>query len=164
MRPVLLVCGTRPEAVKLAPVARALARRGARWRLLAAGQHGPLLDQALRETGLRPHRRLRLMRRGQTPSQVAAEALRRLPAVLAAEAPSLVVVQGDTTLAAAAAWAASYARLPVAHVEAGLRTGDPLDPHPEELNRLLIDRLAAVHFAPTEAAARNLRREGIAGA
>lgn len=164
MRPLLLVCGTRPEAIKLAPVARALTRRRLPWRLLAAGQHGPLLDRALRDAGLTPHRRLRLMRPDQTPTRVAAEAVRRVGEVLAAERPSMVVVQGDTTAAAAAAWAAAYAKVPVAHVEAGLRTGDFLDPHPEEANRLVIDRLSALHFAPTAQAARNLRREGIPGA
>ncbi|MBI3300013.1 MAG: UDP-N-acetylglucosamine 2-epimerase (non-hydrolyzing) [Elusimicrobia bacterium] len=164
MRPLLLVCGTRPEAVKLAPVARALSARGLPWRLLAAGQHGALLDRALTSMGLRPHRRLRLMSSGQTPSRVASEGVRRIGAVIAAERPPLVVVQGDTTTAAAAAWAACYAKVPLAHVEAGLRTGDLLDPHPEEVNRLVIDRLASLHLAPTEEGARNLSREGIAGA
>lgn len=164
MRPVLLVAGTRPEAIKLAPVARALTRRGVPWRLLAAGQHGPLLARALSALNLTPHRRLNIMSAAQTPAEVAACVLRRVGAVIAAKRPTLVVVQGDTTTAAATAWAAAYAKIPLAHVEAGLRTGDLQDPHPEEANRLLIDRFAALHLAPTHAAAKNLRREGIAGA
>ena len=161
MRPLLLVVGTRPEAVKLAPVTWALTRRRIPWRLLSTGQHDELLEQALSTFGLRPHRRLAVMRPGQTPCDVASRVMSGVAAVLADERPCALVVQGDTTTAAAAAWAASYASVPVAHVEAGLRTGDLNDPHPEEINRLVIDRLASAHFAPTAQAARNLKREGI---
>jgi UDP-N-acetylglucosamine 2-epimerase (non-hydrolysing) len=158
---ILLVLGTRPEAIKLAPVARALEALAPRsCRVCATAQHRELLDRALADFALRPDHSLNLMRRDQTLHHVAAKTIERLAPILRAERPDFVVVQGDTTSAAAAALAAVYAGIPVAHVEAGLRTGDLRRPFPEEANRRVIDAVSALHFAPTEAARRNLLREG----
>lgn len=155
---VLVVLGTRPEVIKLAPVIRALKAGGkARCRVAATGQHRELLDQMLRCFGLRVDRDLRLMRPQQSLNAFAARALAALGELVARERPRLVVVQGDTTTALCGALAAFHAGVPVAHVEAGLRTGDLRDPFPEEANRVLIDELASLWFAPTRAAARALR-------
>ncbi|UPT74021.1 MAG: UDP-N-acetylglucosamine 2-epimerase (non-hydrolyzing) [Elusimicrobiota bacterium] len=160
---VLVVMGTRPEAIKLAPVVAALRRRRIRTVVCATGQHRELLASALRPFGLRPDVDLRLMRPGQTPDQVARRAMAALAPLLRRVKPALVVVQGDTTTAAAAAVAAREAGIPVAHVEAGLRTFDRDDPFPEERNRVLIDSIASVLFPPTPAARANLRRERLGG-
>ena len=157
----MLVVGTRPEAVKLAPVHRALAAAGRPAVLVSTGQHADLLADALAAFGLTPDHDLRVMTAGQSPAAVAARVLDRLPAVLAAVGPAAVLVQGDTTTALAAGLAAFYAGVPVGHVEAGLRTHDLTSPFPEEANRQLLSRLARWHFAPTEASAANLRAEGV---
>ncbi|MBI3563981.1 MAG: UDP-N-acetylglucosamine 2-epimerase (non-hydrolyzing) [Elusimicrobia bacterium] len=158
---VLAVVGTRPEAVKTAPVVRLLRRdRRFRVRLLSTGQHRELLAGALASFGLRADRDLRVMRPGQTPSAVLAAVLAGVDAELARRAPDLVLVQGDTTSALGAALAAFHRRVPVAHLEAGLRSGDLAHPFPEELNRAVVDRFAAVLLAPTPLAARRLEREG----
>jgi len=163
-RRLLAVLGTRPEVIKLAPVLRAFRKRpGIRVRLCVTAQHRGLLDQAMRVFGLRGDHDLGLMRPGQDPGALAARLLKAVRPVLEAERPDLLMVQGDTTTAAAAAWAASCRKIPVAHVEAGLRSFDPENPFPEENNRILIDRLSVLHFAPTRGAAANLRREGIRG-
>ena len=160
---VLAVVGTRPEAIKTAPVVRLLrASRDFRVRLLATGQHRELLASALAAFGLRPDRDLRLMRPRQTPSAVLAAALSGMDAELARRAPDLVLVQGDTTSAFGAALAAFHRRVPIAHLEAGLRTGDLAAPFPEEMNRIAVDRIAQVLLAPTPLAARRLRAEGAA--
>lgn len=162
--PVLVVVGTRPEAIKLAPVVRALAAEpGLCPVLLSTGQHTDLLDSALTAFGLTPAHSFGVMTAGQTPTAVAARVLDRLPAVLADVRPAAVLVQGDTTTALAAGLAAFYAGVPVGHVEAGLRTHDLANPFPEEANRQLLGRLARWHFAPTAAAADNLRAEGVTG-
>jgi UDP-N-acetylglucosamine 2-epimerase (non-hydrolysing) len=159
---VLFCIGTRPEAIKLAPVIRAL---DADPRFLvsvcATGQHRELLDQALDAWGIQPDHHLDLMRRGQTPDSIAAAILSRLPEVLCAERPDWLVVQGDTTTAAASALVGFHNRVRVAHVEAGLRTGDLADPFPEEGNRRLIATLASLHLAPTERARAALLAENI---
>jgi UDP-N-acetylglucosamine 2-epimerase (non-hydrolysing) len=158
---ILAVVGTRPEAIKTAPVVRLLrASPDFRVRLLATGQHRELLASALAAFGLEPDRDLRLMRPRQTPSAVLAAVLGGVDAELARRAPDLVLVQGDTTSAFGAALAAFHRRVPVAHLEAGLRTGDLTAPFPEELNRISIDRVAEVLLAPTPLAARRLRAEG----
>ncbi len=162
MQRVLAVVGTRPEAVKLAPVVIALRRRlGVDCRVLATGQHRELLDHTLAFFDIVPDRDLGLMLPGQSLSDLAARALAALDPVLADEAPDVVLGQGDTTTVLATALAAFHRRVPFAHVEAGLRTGDLARPFPEEANRALVARLAHVHFAPTALAADNLRREGI---
>ena len=159
---VLAVVGTRPEAIKTAPVVRMLrASRDFRVRLLATGQHRELLASALASFGLRPDSDLRLMRPRQTPSAVLAAALSGVHAELARRAPDLVLVQGDTTSALGAALAAFHRRVPIAHLEAGLRTGDLDSPFPEEMNRTAVDRVAAILLAPTPLAARRLRAEGV---
>lgn len=157
----LLVLGTRPEAIKLAPVLFAL-RASARIRpvVCATAQHRGLLDQALAVFGIAPDHDLGVMVPNQTLFHVTTAILERMEPVLAAERPDLVVVQGDAHSAFAGALAAYYTRTPVAHVEAGLRTSDPYAPFPEEMNRRLIDRIATLLFAPTERARRALLAEG----
>jgi UDP-N-acetylglucosamine 2-epimerase (non-hydrolysing) len=160
---VLLVVGTRPEAIKMAPVVQALRRRGRlASRLLLTGQHRDLLDGALADFGLRGDLDLGVMRPGQSLSGLTARILERLDPVLAAEAPAMVLAQGDTTTVMATAIACFHRRIPFGHVEAGLRTGDPANPFPEEFNRLVATRAAALHFAPTEGARQALIGEGVA--
>lgn len=162
---VLAVAGTRPEAVKLAPVVLALRReRAFRVRFLATGQHRRLFGGALAAFGLKPDADLGLMRPGQSHAQFLSLALAALDSELARRPADLVLVQGDTSSAAAGALAAFHRKVPVAHVEAGLRSGDLAAPYPEELHRVLIDMIASVHLAPTRRAGRALRREGISAA
>lgn len=156
------ILGTRPEAIKLAPVIRALrAIPGISCRIVSTGQHRELLAQALASFGLCPDHDLALMCPGQSLTHIAAGTLSGLEPWLADERPDWLLVQGDTTTALAGALAGFYAGIPVAHVEAGLRTHDPHAPFPEEMNRSLIARLATLHFAPTETARANLLREGV---
>jgi UDP-N-acetylglucosamine 2-epimerase len=158
---VAVVFGTRPEAIKLAPVIHLLeSDRRLRVRVIASGQHREMLDQVLTVFGITPDRDLRVMTAGQSLSQLTARLLSLLDPVLAAESPHAVLVQGDTATACAAALAAYYHRIPVGHVEAGLRTGDRYAPFPEEVNRRLVSVLATWHFAPTEQARDVLVREG----
>lgn len=161
---ILTIFGTRPEAIKLAPVVRALAARpGVVHTLCVTGQHREMLDQVLKIFALVPDHDLAVMRPGQDLTHVTTAVLEGLGPVLEAARPDWVVVQGDTTTAFAASLAAFYRKIRVAHVEAGLRTGNILSPWPEEMNRKLTGQIASLHFPPTEAAAANLRREGIAG-
>ena len=161
-RTVLAVFGTRPEAIKMAPVLRALAAQpGLRPAVCVTDQHQEMLDQVLDFFGIRPDYRLGIMRNRQSPSEVAARVLERLPPVLAAVRPAAVLVQGDTTTTLAAALAAFYARIPVGHIEAGLRTYRRDAPFPEELNRHVTTALAEWHFAPTEWARSNLIHEHV---
>jgi UDP-N-acetylglucosamine 2-epimerase (non-hydrolysing) len=159
---VLAVYGTRPEAIKMAPVLAALARRPERFavRVCTTGQHREMLDQAQDLLGLRPDLDLRLMRPDQTLNGLTAAALAAIDGVLAAEAPDWLLVQGDTTTAMAAALAAFHRRIRVGHVEAGLRTGDLQRPFPEEANRRIVDLLADALFAPTARARDTLLAEG----
>ena len=161
--PLLAVCGTRPEVVKMAPVIAALRARGRRVLLVMTGQHPDLAPQMLRELGLCPDIDLGIGMVAGTPAQMLSALLVRLAPIFAAWRPRLALVQGDTISALAGALAAAYAQVPVAHVEAGLRTGDTAEPFPEEMHRQLIAQIAAIHLAPTEAAAAALRREGVAG-
>ena len=160
---VMVVLGTRPEAVKLAPVVRALRRRGIRTAVVSTGQHRELLRDALIPLRLSPAADLGLMRPEQDHGRLAQLVLAGLSPLLARYRPALALVQGDTTTAAAAALACRYAGVPVGHVEAGLRSFDRENPFPEEDNRVAADHLSALHFAPTTAALANLRREGISG-
>jgi len=163
-RRVLCVFGTRPEAIKMLPVVRALAAHAPRLRpvVCVTDQHQEMLDQVLDFFGVTPAYRLGVMREGQSPSEVAARVLERLPGVLARERPAAVLVQGDTTTTLAAALAAFYDGVPVGHVEAGLRTYRKDAPFPEEANRQLTSRLAEWHFAATPWARDNLLREHVA--
>jgi UDP-N-acetylglucosamine 2-epimerase len=162
MAEIAIVLGTRPEAIKLAPVVARLRQEAwASVRLCSTGQHRETLDQTLRSLGLAPDVDLRLMKEDQTPAAAAARILASLSDAFAERCPDLVLVQGDTTTAFMASLAAFYARIPVGHVEAGLRTLDRRRPFPEEINRRLTAPLADLHFAPTEGARQALLREGI---
>lgn len=159
---ILLVFGTRPEAIKMAPVILALQKRPTEFdvRVAVTAQHRELLDPVLKLFGVRPHHDLAIMRPGQSLTDVSVRALARLEPVIRSEKPDLVLVHGDTTTALMGALAAFYQRVPVGHVEAGLRSGDDAHPFPEEANRRLVDGLSVLHFAPTVDARRNLLREG----
>lgn len=159
---VLFVFGTRPEAIKLAPLVRCL-REDPRFetRVAVTAQHRAMLDQVLAAFSIVPDHDLNVMREGQTLAESASRIIAALAPVMDRERPACVIVQGDTTTTFCGALAAFYAGIPVAHVEAGMRTGDLRHPFPEEMNRRLTSRLAALHFAATEAAAENLRREGV---
>src|SRR5262245_50010053 len=162
-RPVLVIFGTRPEAIKLAPVVAALATAPTLTaRLCVTGQHREMLDQMLALFDIQPHHDLAVMRAEQDLFDLSARTVAGLRPVLDAEQPAAVLVQGDTTTSMAAALAAFYRRIPVGHVEAGLRTGHVYDPFPEEMNRRLTSQLTTWHYAPTALAATNLRSEGIA--
>ena len=148
---VLLLFGTRPEIIKLAPVAWALEALPERFETIcvATGQHADLVRPFASEFGIPIHYDLRVGQRGQTPSQVCSRVMDELDPLLARQAPGLALVQGDTTSALAGALASFHRKIPVGHVEAGLRSGRPLDPFPEEMNRRLITRLSRLHFAAT---------------
>ena len=161
-RRLLLVVGTRPEAIKLCPLFLELQRRSEfAVQLCATAQHRELLDQVLDVFGVAPDWDLDLMRPGQTLAETTARVIAGLEAVLQDARPDMVLVQGDTTTTLCGALAAFYHRIPVGHVEAGLRTWDPQQPFPEEMNRVLTSRLATLHFAATRWAAENLLREGV---
>ncbi|HEX6896634.1 MAG TPA: UDP-N-acetylglucosamine 2-epimerase (non-hydrolyzing) [Bryobacteraceae bacterium] len=163
MRKILLIFGTRPEAIKLCPVIRSLCEHpsGFKVKVCVTAQHREMLDQVLEAFHVRPDYDLDLMLPGQTLFQSTSRILAGLERVLSEERPDLSIVQGDTTTTFCGALASFYSNVPVAHVEAGLRTGDLRQPFPEEMNRVLTSRLTALHFAATEKAAENLRREGV---
>ena len=163
MRKILLIFGTRPEAIKLCPVIRSLREHPARFdvRVCVTAQHREMLDQVLAAFDVRPDYDLNSMLPGQTLFQSTSRILAGLEKVLQTERPAIVIVQGDTTTTFCGALAAFYLRIPVAHVEAGLRTGDLRQPFPEEMNRVLTSHLTDLHFAATGWAAGNLRREGV---
>jgi UDP-N-acetylglucosamine 2-epimerase (non-hydrolysing) len=159
---VLAIFGTRPEAIKLAPVIQRLrAEPGLSVRIAVTGQHRQMLDQMLAVFDLVPDHDLAIMQPGQTLAELTSRLLPPLDTLIAAETPAAVLVQGDTTTAFVAALAAFYRQVPVGHIEAGLRTGDRYAPFPEESNRRLISVLASWHFAPTHQARQALRQEGI---
>ncbi len=159
---ILVVFGTRPEAIKLFPVIRALAAHGdLEPRLCVTAQHRGLLDQVLAIADLKPDRDLDIMQPDQSLDQLTARLLVSLGEVIDAEKPDMVLVQGDTTTAMAGALAAYYRRVPVAHVEAGLRSGNIYHPWPEEVNRRIVAPIAALHFAPTRTATDALTNEAI---
>ena len=159
----LCIVGTRPEAIKLAPVISGLNRApGVESRVCATAQHREMLDQILDLFAITPDIDLNLMQKGQDLYSLTARVIVAMRDVLQADRPDVVIVQGDTTTCFASTLAAFYAEIPVAHVEAGLRTGDLSAPFPEEANRALVGRLAQLHFAPTEWARGNLLAEGVA--
>ncbi len=162
MKRISLIFGTRPEAIKLAPVALAL-REDAdlEAHVCVTAQHRRMLDQVLEAFSLAPDADLDLMRPDQSLAGLTARAVTAVDAYLADARPDLVLVQGDTTTVFCAALAAFYRGVPVGHVEAGLRTGDLAAPFPEEANRVLASRLADLHFAPTDTARDNLLREAV---
>jgi UDP-N-acetylglucosamine 2-epimerase (non-hydrolysing) len=160
----VVVFGTRPEAIKLAPVVLELRRRpGCEVAVCVTAQQREMLDQVLELFAITPDVDLDLMRPNQSLAAFAGRAIPALETALGHLAPDMVLVQGDTSTTLYAALAAFYRRTPVAHVEAGLRTGDLYSPFPEEANRVLAGRLATLHFPPTQRAAENLRREGHPG-
>ncbi len=162
---VLTVFGTRPEAIKMAPVVKELAKYPDKieQQVCVTAQHRQMLDQVLDLFQIKPDIDLALMEEQQTPTALTARAMPTLASVFECVKPSWVLVQGDTTTAVATALAAHYQRIPVGHLEAGLRTYQRYSPFPEEINRHLISVLATLHFAPTEKAASQLRAEGISG-
>ena len=160
---VMTLFGTRPEAVKMAPVVRRLAE--APWvepAVAVTGQHREMLDQVLEVFDITPDHDLRLMEHGQSLAELTGRALQAVTGLLLEVRPDLLLVQGDTTSAFAGALAAFYQQIPVGHVEAGLRSFDNYDPFPEEANRRLTAAVTDLHFAPTERARQNLLSEGIA--
>lgn len=161
MRTALLVYGTRPEAIKIAPLIPALSAEGVRPVVAVTGQHREMLDQVNELFGIVPEHDLAVGRDRQSLPYVTTSVLTGVSDLLAEVAPDCMVVQGDTSSAMAAALAAFYQQIPVVHLEAGLRTGLRYSPFPEEMNRLLVSRLASLHLAPTESNARNLTNEGI---
>jgi UDP-N-acetylglucosamine 2-epimerase (non-hydrolysing) len=163
MRKILLIFGTRPEAIKLCPVIRSLREHPSRFnvKVCVTAQHREMLDQVLEVFDVHPDHDLDLMLPGQTLFQSTSRILAGLERVLADERPDMAIVQGDTTTTFCGALAAFYLHIPVSHVEAGLRTGDLRQPFPEEMNRVLTSHLASLHFAATEKAAENLRHEGV---
>lgn len=158
--PWMIVMGTRPEAIKLFPVFRELEKRGEPTFVLATAQHRQMLDQVLEVLPIRLDRDLDLMRPGQTPPEILARILLEAGSILDEIKPRGILVQGDTTTALAMSLAAFHGKIPLYHVEAGLRTDDPNTPFPEEMNRRLISRLASHHFTPTKWAKNNLLAEG----
>ncbi len=162
---VMTVFGTRPEAIKLAPVVKALDRRAAEFDsvVTVSAQHREMLDQVLDLFAIRPHHDLDIMESEQSIFSVTSRVLLGLEPIMREERPDVVVVQGDTTTVLASSLAAFYLKIPIAHVEAGLRTHDKYQPFPEEINRRLVTPRADWHFAPTEATRENLLAEGIPG-
>ena len=163
MKRILLVFGTRPEAIKMAPLVREFQKQPEAFETIVCvtGQHREMLDQVLRIFGIQPDYDLNIMRQGQDLYDVTARVLLGMRDVLREARPDVVLVHGDTTTSAAAALAAFYQRIPVGHVEAGLRTHDIYSPWPEEMNRQLTGRIATYHFAPTPLSKRNLTEEGV---
>jgi UDP-N-acetylglucosamine 2-epimerase (non-hydrolysing) len=160
---ISFIFGTRPEAIKLAPVILA-AKADPRFKckVCVTAQHRQMLDQVLKVFKIKPDVDLNLMRPNQTLAGLTARAISAIDTYLAKEKPDIVIVQGDTTTVFCAALCAFYHKIPVGHVEAGLRTGNKYSPFPEEANRVLATHLSALHFAPTQMARQNLLQEGIA--
>ncbi len=160
---ILTVFGTRPEAIKMAPVVNALSQiAGIESQVCVTAQHRQMLDQVLNLFDIRPEHDLNIMKPGQDLTDITANILLGLRSILKAQRFDMVLVHGDTTTAMAASLAAFYEKVPVAHVEAGLRTGNIYAPWPEEMNRSIVGRIAQLHFAPTQRARQNLLNEGVA--
>jgi UDP-N-acetylglucosamine 2-epimerase (non-hydrolysing) len=159
----MIVMGTRPEVTKMAPLALELGRHPEQFRvvLVGTGQHRDLVPQHLKPFGLKLDHDLKIMKPRQTLADITARTMTRMDALLAESPPEVVLVEGDTTAVVVAALASFYRRIPVAHVEAGLRSGNAYDPFPEEMNRRLVAPLAAIHLAPTRTARENLLKENI---
>jgi UDP-N-acetylglucosamine 2-epimerase (non-hydrolysing) len=160
-RSILLCMGTRPEIIKMAPVYHELLRRGMDPVILHTGQHLAMAEQMYRFFDLKPDLVLDLGTHRETLALLSAALLEKVGDALSRQSPSAVLVHGDTSSAVMAALAAFYQKIPVGHVEAGLRSHSSYDPFPEEKNREMVARLASWHFAPTEQAVRNLLREGV---
>ncbi|MDY7012073.1 MAG: UDP-N-acetylglucosamine 2-epimerase (non-hydrolyzing) [Cyanobacteriota bacterium] len=165
--PALDVCitlGTRPEAIKLAPVIQHFQRSTAfKTHVVLTGQHREMVDRVMELFDLSANRDLEIMQPQQTLTDITCRSLQGLEEVFQEIKPQLAIVQGDTSTAFAAALAAFYQKIPIGHVEAGLRTDDLYNPYPEEVNRRLISQLSQLHFAPTPLAVENLKRSGVTG-
>ena len=164
MKKVMLVFGTRPEAIKMAPLVKAFQERPEQFETVVCvtGQHREMLDQVLHLFEITPDYDLNIMKSGQDLYDVTSRVLLGIREVLVQAKPDVVLVHGDTTTSTAAALAAFYQRIPVGHVEAGLRTHNIYSPWPEEMNRQLTGRIAGYHFAPTPLSKQNLLAEGVA--
>ena len=159
---VMSVFGTRPEAIKMCPLVKELEKCPDIHSVVClTGQHREMLDQVMQIFGVRADYDLQIMRPDQTLTTITVDILSRIEGILNREKPDIVLVHGDTSTSFAAALAAFYQKIPVGHVEAGLRTHNPYSPFPEEMNRCLTGKLASIHFAPTKTNAANLRQEGI---
>lgn len=160
---IIFVFGTRPEAIKMAPVIKELSQHQQHFLplVVVTGQHREMLDQVLKIFKIKPDYDLNIMTAKQTFSQITVKALLGLEEIYRQEKPDLIVVQGDTTTTFVAGLTAFYEGVPLAHIEAGLRTGDKTSPYPEEMNRTLTTDLADIHFAPTTMAVYNLRNHGV---
>jgi len=160
---IMFVFGTRPEAIKLAPVIEEMKKRADVFAcsIVTTGQHKEMLDQMLKYFKIKPDRDLGIMEKSQSQAGVVVRALQGLERILRDGRPDMMVVQGDTTTTFAAALSAYYHKVPLAHVEAGLRTWDKHRPYPEEMNRKLTSSLADLHLAPTRLSAENLKSEGV---
>ena len=162
MKKIMLVFGTRPEAIKMCPLVLELqTKKELQTLVCVTGQHREMLDSVLRIFKVEPDYDLAVMKPGQTLFDITCSVITGMRAILEKAAPDLVLVHGDTTTAFASALACYYEKIPVGHVEAGLRTGNLYAPYPEEFNRRAVAVLARYHFAPTSGAAENLLREGI---
>ena len=162
--PICITLGTRPEAIKLAPVIQQFRQCAAfDTQVILTGQHREMVDQVMQLFELSADRDLEIMQTKQTLTDITCRSLRGLETIFQEIQPRLVIVQGDTTTAFAATLAAFYQKIPVGHVEAGLRTDDLFNPYPEEVNRRLISQLAQLNFAPTPLAVQNLQRSMIVG-
>lgn len=160
---VCITLGTRPEAIKLAPVIQQFQESLIQTHVILTGQHREMVEQVMQLFGLNADQNLEIMQHQQTLTDITCRSLRGLETVFKQLQPHLVLVQGDTTTAFAAALAAFYQKIPVGHVEAGLRTDELFNPYPEEANRRLISQLTQLHFAPTTLAVENLQRSGVTG-
>ena len=159
---ITVIFGTRPEAIKLSTLIKKLKNCNfTRTRVVITGQHQEMVNQVMKVFDIREDLNLRLMKDGQTLTHITNASLKGLELEFISNRPDMVIVQGDTTTAFSAALAAFYKKIPVAHVEAGLRTNNLFNPYPEEANRRLISQIATLHFAPTKLAADNLRSNGI---
>ena len=161
---ICIILGTRPEAIKLAPVIQVFQRSPEfDTQVILTGQHREMVEQVMQLFELQADQNLEIMQPQQSLTDITCRSLRGLETLFQQRQPQLVIVQGDTTTAFAAALAAFYQKIPVGHVEAGLRTDELFNPYPEEANRRLISQLAQLHFAPTTLAAANLQRSGVLG-
>lgn len=161
MKKIMVIFGTRPEAIKMAPVIKTLADDGFDVVIVVSGQHKEMLTSVLDIFGIKPNYNLKIMQAGQTLTDITTQILTGMEKILEKEIPDCVLVHGDTSTAMAAAMAAFYQKIPVGHVEAGLRTHNIYSPYPEEMNRQVIDRISSYYFAPTKDAYNNLLTEGI---
>ena len=163
MKKVMLIFGTRPEAIKMAPLINEFRKFPEVFKIIVCvtGQHRQMLDQVLDIFNIKPEYDLNIMKQGQDLTDVTSRVLTGMRSVLSSERPDIVLVHGDTTTSTAAALAAFYAQIPVGHIEAGLRTNNIYSPWPEEMNRQITSRIATYHFAPTQLSKENLIKENI---